>query len=318
MYPSYLELYSNGQLNKRAKEAESLLVSCSLCPRKCGINRLKDNRGYCKIGNLARIYSYMPHLGEEPPISGYRGSGTIFFSGCNMACVYCQNYKFSQLNEGKEVEVEELSEFMLELQKLNCHNINLVTPSHILPQILKALILAIPQGLKLPLVYNTSGYELPETIKLLDGIVDIFLPDMRYSDNEMSARYSNAPDYPEYNQASVKQMYRQLEEAKFDEQGLIKKGLIIRHLVLPNNIAGTARIMHFIAQEISAHTYISLMSQYLPCHNADKFPELFRRMSEQEYNQAKKIMLNSGLSNGWLQEAGGLACLVGTNIKPIG
>lgn len=337
MIPSYLELYNSGRLNKRVEEAEGLLNSCSLCPRKCGINRIKDERGFCKTGRLASIYSYMPHLGEEPPISGSRGSGTIFFSGCNMTCVYCQNYKFSQLNPvrntslpamgkskisnganaGKEVGPEELAQVMLELQELNCHNINLVTPTHILPQILKALTLAIPGGLRLPLVYNTGGYELPQAIKLLENIVDIFLPDMRYADNEMSTQYSDAPDYPEYNQTAAKQMYQQLGEAKFDTQGLIIRGMIIRHLVLPENIAGTAKIMRFIAQEISPQTYISLMSQYLPYHQADGYPKLSRRISEAEYDEAKSILLESGLSNGWLQEAKGLSCLGGINIKPI-
>jgi len=336
MYPSYLELYESGELKRRVREAESLLESCSLCPRKCSVNRIKDKKGFCKTGYLARVYSYMPHFGEEPPISGNHGSGTIFFSGCNMACVYCQNYKFSQLNpvrnttlptgkakisnglnEGRDVTFEELAQFMLELQELGCHNINLVTPTHVMPQILKALSLAITKGLKLPLVYNTSGYEMPEVIRLLDGIVDIFLPDMRYAENEMSTKYSGAPDYPKYNQAAVKQMHLQAGIAQIDKEGLIKRGLIIRHLVLPNAIAGTDKIMHFIAQEISSCTYISLMSQYLPCYKASDYPELSRRISEQEYNQAQEIMLKSGLSNGWLQEAGeALEELAGINIKP--
>jgi putative pyruvate formate lyase activating enzyme len=301
MYPSYLELHKRGELNKRVKAALRLLESCSLCPRKCGVNRIRDEQGFCKTGYLARVYSYMPHFGEEPPISGHSGSGTIFFSGCNMACVYCQNYKFSQLNRGRKVESEELAQFMLELQELGCHNINLVTPTHVLPQILKALYLAIPKGLKLPLVYNTGGYELPEVIRLLEGIVDIFLPDMRYGERELSLKYSNAPDYPEYNQAAVRQMYQQIGEAEFDQQGLIKRGMIIRHLVLPNNIAGTTRIMRFIAQEISTQTYISLMSQYAPYYKAGQFPAISRQISNEEYEQARQIMEKFGLSNGWIQ-----------------
>jgi putative pyruvate formate lyase activating enzyme len=316
MYPSYLTLYEDGRLTERIDKAFSLLESCSLCPRRCGVNRLKDKRGFCKTGSLARVYSYMPHFGEEPPISGQRGSGTIFFSGCNMACVYCQNYKFSQLNEGRQVQPSELAQFMLELQESGCHNINLVTPTHVMPQILQALSLAIPRGLKLPLVYNTSGYELPEVIRLLQGIVDIFLTDMRYAEDEMSLRYSNTPDYPEYNQAAVKYMHRQAGIAQIDKQGLINKGLIIRHLVLPDNIAGTARIMRFIARQISPQAYISLMSQYLPCHKAGRYPELSRRISEQEYARAQEIMLSCGLSNGWLQESGGSSALAGINIKP--
>ncbi len=317
MYPSYLEYYNNGELEKRTQEAFRLLEACCLCPRKCGVNRIKDEKGFCMTGSLARVYSYMPHFGEEPPISGRCGSGTIFFSGCNMACVYCQNYKFSQLDAGREVEPEELAQFMLQLQELGCHNINLVTPTHILPQILKALTLAITKGLRLPLVYNTSGYELPEIIKLLNGIVDIFLADMRYADKEVSLRYSNAPDYPEYNQAAIKQMHQQAKNDEFDKQGLIKKGLVIRHLVLPNNIAGTTEIIRFIAREISPQTHISLMSQYLPCYKAEGILKLSRRISTAEYAQAQATMLNSGLSNGWLQESGGLAKLAGTNIKPV-
>ena len=316
MYPSYLETHKNGQLVKRIKEAFSLIESCSLCPRRCGVNRLKDKKGFCKTGYLARLYSYMPHFGEEPSISGHAGSGAIFFSGCNMACAYCQNYKFSQLNEGRGVESEELAQVMLELQELGCHNINLVTPTHILPQILEALSLAISRGLRLPLVYNTSGYELPEVISLLADIIDIFLTDMRYAEDRMSTKYSNAPSYPKYNQAAIQRMHQQLGATQIDNQGLITRGLIIRHLVLPDNIAGTDRIMNFIAQEISTDTYVSLMSQFLPCHNAFKYPELSRRISEQEYTQAQEMMLKSGLYNGWLQESGGLARLAGTNIKP--
>ena len=335
MYPSYLDLYKTGELIKKVQHANDLLRSCMLCPRKCGINRAEDKKGFCQTGARARVYSYLPHFGEEPPISGDCGSGTIFFSGCNMACVYCQNYKFSQGNEGREVGVEELAQFMLELQDSGCHNINLVTPTHVLPQILTALSLAIPKGLSLPLVYNTSGYELPEMIHLLQGVIDIFLPDMRYAENKNAISYSHAPDYPRYNQAAVKQMYRQVGTAQIDDsrslkrgirqtkgeklgarQDLINKGLIIRHLILPKSISGTAKIMRFIKQEISAGTYISLMSQYLPCCKANEFPELSRRIDEEEYTQAKEIMLGSGLSNGWLQESGGLAHLAGTNLKP--
>ncbi|MFC1658312.1 radical SAM protein [Candidatus Omnitrophota bacterium] len=316
MYPSYLKLHKNGQLEKRIEQAYGLLESCCLCPRRCKVNRLKNQKGFCHTGLLARVYSYMPHFGEEPCISGSCGSGTIFFSGCNMACVYCQNYEFSQLGAGREVEIFELSKFMLELQGRGCHNINLVTPTHIMPQILKALSLAVPKGLEIPLVYNTSGYELPETIKLLEGIVDIFLADMRYAKDEMSQRYSDAPGYSGYSQSAIKQMHRQSGEAKFDRQGLIKNGLIIRHLVLPAGISQTASIMRFIAHEVSAHTYISLMSQYLPCHKAGEYSKLSRRISQEEYEEAKQAMLENGLDNGWLQESRGLARFAGVNITP--
>ncbi|MCX5703894.1 MAG: radical SAM protein, partial [Candidatus Omnitrophica bacterium] len=227
MYPSYLESYNNGRLNKVADAAFKLLESCSICPRKCKVNRLKGELGFCKTGPRPRVCSFMPHHGEEPPISGKQGSGTIFFSHCNMACVYCQNYEFSQLGQGREVDFAQIAQFMLELQSLGCHNINFVTPTHVMPQILKALTLAIPKGLKIPLVYNTGGYELPQIIKLLSGIVDIYLADMRYADSKVALEYSNAPDYPKYNQAAVKEMQRQVGVAKIDSSGIIERGLVI-------------------------------------------------------------------------------------------
>ena len=259
----------------------------------------------------------MPHHGEEPPISGTRGSGTIFFSGCNMSCLYCQNYEFSQLGEGKEAEFEELATFMLQLQALGCHNINLVTPTHIIPQILKSLELAIPKGLKIPVVYNTAGYELHEMIKLLEAIVDIYLADMRYGDNDMAVRYSSAPDYPKLNQAALKEMHRQVGVAEIDDEGIIRRGVITRHLVLPNNISGTDKIMRFIKEGLSKDTYISLMSQYLPCHKASQFQEISRRITEQEYEDAVATMEKHGLYNGWIQDGHGLERYAGVNIKPI-
>jgi putative pyruvate formate lyase activating enzyme len=258
----------------------------------------------------------MPHHGEEPPISGKNGSGTIFFSNCNMACIYCQNYEFSQAGQGREVDFIELAEVMLQLQDMGCHNINLVTPTHVMPQILKALSIAVPKGLKIPLVYNTGGYELVDIIKLLDNIVDIYLPDMRYADNDMATKYSAAANYPGYNQEALKEMYRQVGIADIDNAGIIKKGLIIRHLVLPNNTSGTDRVMKFIAQELSQDIYISLMSQYFPCYKAGRVKELARRITPEEYEDAKKTMQKYGLNNGWIQESGGLERFAGVNIKP--
>ena len=315
MYPSYLQLKKNKELEKRITKAESLLSACRLCPRQCGINRLKDKSGFCKTANKARLYNHMLHRGEEPPISGARGSGTIFFSGCNMACVYCQNYKFSQLNQGKEIECQQLAEIMLGLQESGCHNINLVTPTHVMPQILRAISTAIDLGLRLPLVYNTSGYELPEAIQLLEGIVDIYLADMRYASNEMAEKYSNAVDYPKYNQAAIKNMHRQVGIAKFDNQGIMVRGLLIRHLVLPHNIAETEKIMQFISRQISDQTYISLMSQYLPCYKAGQFQELSRRITDQEYQTARELLLKFNLHNGWVQVARGNQELAGINIQ---
>jgi len=224
MYPIYLESYHNGRLDKIIEEAFRMLEYCSICPRKCGINRLKNEKGFCKTGLKPKVYSFIAHHGEEPPVSGRRGSGTIFFSNCNMSCVYCQNYEFSQLGEGREVEFEGLAEFMIQLQNMGCHNINLVTPTHVMPQILKALGMAINKGLKIPLVYNTGGYELSEIIKLLEGIVDIYLADMRYADNDMAIKYSLAPDYPKYNQEALKEMHRQVGVVKIDNEGIIERG----------------------------------------------------------------------------------------------
>jgi putative pyruvate formate lyase activating enzyme len=233
-----------------------------------------------------------------------------------MHCCYCQNYEFSQEGEGREAGEEELAGFMLKLQGLGCHNINLVTPTHILPQILKALLLAIPQGLKIPLVYNTSGYELISSIKMLSGIVDVYLTDMRYGDAASGLKYSDAPDYPKYNQEAVKQMYQQGGLVELGREGVIKKGLIIRHLVLPEDISGTQNVLRFIRDEVSADTYISLMSQYLPCYKAHNFKELSRRLMNEEYARAQELLREYGLENGWTQDSAGLARFAGVNIKP--
>jgi putative pyruvate formate lyase activating enzyme len=313
--PIYLDSYQSGLLTKKADYAYSLLESCSICPRNCRLNRLKNEKGVCKIGLLPKVFSYMPHHGEEPPISGSNGSGTIFFSGCNMNCLYCQNYEFSQLGEGREVELRELADFMIRLQDLGCHNINLVTPTHIMPQFLKALSLAIEKGLAIPIVYNTSGYELSEMIKILDGVVDIYLADMRYSRNETGMKYSFIQNYPDFNQDAIRQMHRQVGIAKINKAGIMERGLVIRHLVLPEDSSGTEEIMKFIATEISPDTYISLMSQYLPCYKANESKELSRRISYEEYQRAKEIVKRYGLSNGWIQESRGLDRFAGTNIK---
>jgi len=316
MYPSYLESYNKRKLDKAIEEGFLRLKSCSMCPRKCKINRLENKSGFCKTGLKPKVCSFLQHHGEEPPISGSRGSGTIFFSYCNMNCVYCQNYEFSQTGNGREVDFEELAQMMLELQKMGSHNINLVTPTHVMPQILKSLKIAVSRGLNLPIVYNTGGYELPEMIKLLEGIVDVYLADMRYGTSDMSLKYSNAPDYPKYNQDAVKEMHRQVGVAGFDEEGIIKRGLVIRHLVLPNGISGTDKIMEFIAGDISVDSYISLMSQYIPYYKASGFKEISRRITIQEYEDAKKSMQKCGLYNGWIQESGGLERFAGVHIKP--
>jgi putative pyruvate formate lyase activating enzyme len=316
MYPSYLNTYHNGNLQKITDEIFNKLEACSICPRRCAVNRLKGKTGFCKTGLQPQIYNFLVHHGEEPPISGEHGSGTIFFSRCTMSCVYCQNFEFSQEGKGKPVSCDELAKIMIDLQCGGAHNINLVTPTHVLPQILKALLLAVPQGLKIPLVYNTSGYERPEIIKMLAGIVDIYLPDMRYAENRNAKKYSNAPDYPKYNQAAVKEMHNQTGTARFDDHGIIKHGLIIRHLVLPENISGTEKTMRFIAQEISTETYISLMSQYRPYYKAAGFKGISRRLTHEEYELAQDIMQRYTLENGWVQESFGLERFAGVNIKP--
>lgn len=315
-YPSYLTLYESGELQKRADSAFKLLESCVICPRQCRVNRIKNELGFCKTGPLPKIASFIPHHGEEPPVSGERGSGTIFFSNCNLACVYCQNFEFSQKGEGREADFITLADFMLQLQDLGCHNINLVTPTHVMPQILKALLIAIPKGLKIPLVYNTSGYELASIIKLLDGIVDIYLTDLRYAEDECALKYSDAPDYPFYAKSAILEMYRQVGIAEMDDQGIMKRGLIIRHLVLPGNISGTKEVMRFIGEELSPETYISLMSQYFPAYKVNLFMELNRRITAEEYEEAKQVTQRYGLDNGWTQSDHGLMRFAGVNIKP--
>lgn len=278
-----------------------LLTSCKICPRMCGVNRLKSEKGFCGSWKDLRVYSYHLHFGEEPPISGTSGSGTIFFSYCNSRCVYCQNYKFSRLNSGEDIEVEKLSGIMLDLQIQGAHNINLVTPTHFVPQIITAIRIAKNKGLQIPIVYNTNGYELPETLELLKGIVDIYLPDMRYGNNEMAMKYSSLPDYVSYNRKAVKKMHEQVGDLVM-ENGIAIRGLLIRHLVLPNNITETREILKFIRDEISQDTYISLMGQYYPVFKANQYPEINRQITEKEYEEAVNIMLNLGLENGWCQE----------------
>ncbi|MDD5669513.1 MAG: 4Fe-4S cluster-binding domain-containing protein [Candidatus Omnitrophica bacterium] len=259
----------------------------------------------------------MEHKGEEPVISGTRGSGTIFFSGCTLACVYCQNYKFSQAERGKELDDLGLAELMINLQKKGCHNINCVTPTHVLPQILKALVVAVPKGLSIPIVYNTSGYELPEIISKLDGIIDIYLPDMRYADDSKALAYSFAKNYVYYNRTAVQEMFTQVKKTEFDGDGIMHKGLIIRHLVLPGDISGTEKTCEFISHNLSKETYISLMSQYTPFYKAATIPELSRRLTNEEYAHARDILEKFELENGWVQESFGAQDFAGVNIEEI-
>ncbi len=315
MPPSYLKSYQNGSLQEKAATLYSRLASCDICPRLCKADRLNNQTSFCKTGRKAKVYSYFCHHGEEPGISGTKGSGTIFFSNCNLRCVYCQNYEFSQTDKGKETGEEELACLMLKLQQEGAHNINFVTPTHNIPQILKALVLAIEKGLKIPLVYNSSGYDSLDTLRLLEGIFDIYLPDARYSNPQTSLKLSLAKDYWEINQQALKEMHRQVGSAQFNSDEIIEKGLLIRHLVLPNKLSGTEEIMNFIARELGTDTHISLMSQYFPCHKAKDYPELSRRLTLEEYQEAMDIMHSYGLHNGWVQDEQGLDRFAGTNIK---
>lgn len=294
------------------------LSSCRICPRICGVDRTKGKTGYCRAGLKASVYSYISHQGEEPAISGARGSGTIFFSRCNMKCVYCQNYRFSQLDEGKEVTTGELAGIMLSLEKLGCHNINLVSPTHYLPQILSALEEALVKGLSIPIVYNTSGYELKESIEALEGVVDIYLPDMRYSDNAMARKYSDAPDYVDRDRESVLKMHRQVGELIIDNDGVAKKGLIIRLLALPGGISGTVKTLQYIKENISKNTYLSIMSQYYPTFKAYNYPEISHGIDREEYANLVDEARIIGLNDGWVQELLKVSDskFFGTNITP--
>lgn len=313
--PNYIAAYNSGILSKKVQESLQMLEKCDICPRQCSVHRLKNEEGFCRTGRFAIVCSLFAHHGEEPPVSGENGSGTIFFARCNMHCLYCQNYQFSQEEEGRAMNAQELADGMLSLQKEGCHNINLVTPTHVMPQILEALLLAVKHGLKIPLVYNTSGYERPEIIRFLDGIVDVYLADLRYMDASAGEKFSNAADYPSFNQASLKEMHRQAGIAVFDKNNLIRKGLIIRHLVLPENLSGTKKALDFIAGELSKETYVSLMSQYFPAHEAHRCPPLDRRLYLEEFVQAADLLKSFGLDNGWIQESGGLQRFAGIHIK---
>ncbi|MBT9137985.1 MAG: hypothetical protein DDT31_00529 [Syntrophomonadaceae bacterium] len=292
---NYRELYRSGELDKRIEKFYKILESCSLCPRKCRVNRLNDENGYCRTGKLPVVSSFGPHFGEEPPLVGHFGSGTIFFTNCNLSCQFCQNCEISQLGVGREISIEELADKMLTLQKNKCHNINFVTPTHLISQIISALRIAVARGLTLPLVYNCGGYESVETLYLLDGIIDIYMPDAKYGVEKEGRKYSNAPDYPQIMKEALKEMYRQVGNLKVDENGIAQRGLLIRHLILPHNLAGTADVIRFIAEDISKDTYVNIMDQYHPCYKAFNFSLLSRRTTREEYVAALDIATSLGL-----------------------
>lgn len=288
--PAYLRLLHSGELAERVRLSRQHLENCDLCARYCRVNRRQSIRGaICRTGERAVVYSAGPHHGEEDCLSGWRGSGTIFFSWCNLRCVFCQNWDIAWQGEGQEASDEELAQMMLRLQALGCHNINLVTPSHVVAQILVAVNIAAEQGLRLPLVYNSSGYDSPEALALLDGVIDIYMPDMKYGDDKLARKYSHVPDYVRVNQAAVREMHRQVGDLAINADRLAERGLLVRHLVLPNGISGVEKVLKFLAEEISTNTFLNLMGQYRPCYRAGENPELDRRISGAEFSEALAI-----------------------------
>ncbi|MCK4274053.1 MAG: radical SAM protein [Dehalococcoidales bacterium] len=303
--PEYTGLYRSGELERRVERLEARLGECDICPRECGADRLRGKVGSCNSAYLPIVSSVCAHHGEEPVLSGSRGSGTIFFGNCNLRCVYCQNHQISQDPETQqhyEVGTRVLAERMLYLQDgLKCHNINLVTPSHFVPQIVRAVLEAVPMGLRLPLVYNTSSYDSIETLRELDGIISIYLADLRYASNEMGRKYSRVRHYADSSRAAIKEMYRQVGNLEVDDEGIARKGLIIRHLILPNGIAGSEDSLSWLVNEISPAVAVSIMSQYHPAHHAYRYRELNRRILPEEYDSVVRLAERLGMENGWVQ-----------------
>lgn len=293
--PAYIHLHQTGELARRIEAARTILRDCTLCPRHCHVNRLEGEKGVCRVGSLPLVSSYGPHFGEERPLVGRHGSGTIFLTWCNLRCVFCQNYDISHLGAGEELTVAELGEMMVSLWRQGCHNINFVTPTHQVAQILAALPYAVEQGLDVPLVYNCGGYEELATLRLLEGIFDIYMPDFKYGDSEIARCYSDAPHYVETAQAALCEMQRQVGPLMLDERGIAVRGLLIRHLVLPEGLAGTRQVMGFIARELSPDSYVNIMDQYRPCFKAADYPPLNRRITAEEFNEAVAIAREEGL-----------------------
>lgn len=292
---AYLTLYRKGKLDERLDAARQKLSSCTICPRQCKVDRLAGEKGICQTGAKAIVSSYAPHFGEESPLVGSNGSGTIFFTYCNLLCLFCQNYEISHLGEGVETDPEQLAAMMLNLQNLGCHNINFVTPSHVVAQILEALPIAIKKGLRVPLVYNSSGYDSTETLKILDGIVDIYMPDFKFWDKESGKQYAKAPDYPEVARKAILEMHRQVGDLVMNEEGVAIKGLLVRHLVMPGGLGETKEILRFLAREVSDDTYINVMDQYRPCGQAHQCPPIDRGLTNEEYSEALTMARDAGL-----------------------
>ncbi len=295
--PAYMRLYRRGTLQARAESAIEALEQCELCPQGCQTDRAHDSTGGCGLGRYAQVANFGAHHGEEAPLSGWRGSGTIFFAQCNLRCMFCQNYDVSHFHSRREVIPEALADMMLDLQLMGCHNINLVSPGHVVAQILEALVIAVEKGLRLPLVYNTSGYDMVKTLKLLNGVVDIYMPDFKFWNPDHAAKYLRAADYPQMARAALREMHRQVGPLKVDENGLARRGVLVRHLVMPGDLSETGEIMHFIAQKISPDTYDNLMDQYYPAGQVDSqhYAELNRRLMPEEFDRALKMAQAAGL-----------------------
>jgi putative pyruvate formate lyase activating enzyme len=288
-YRGYINLLDSGELKIRVSQAYKHLSVCDVCALNCPVDRLSGEYGACRTGKFAKVSSYGPHLGEENPLRGWRGSGTIFFTRCNLRCQYCQNHDISQEDSGDEVAAEDLAAIMLELQSYGCHNINFVSPSHVVPQIIAAVFIAAEAGLHIPLVFNTGGYDSIEMIRLMDGIIDIYMPDMKYADTRVAHKFSKIPNYPAVNQSVVKEMHRQVGDLSIDEMGIAQKGLLVRHLILPNELAGSELILRFLAEEISINTYLNIMDQYRPAYKAQLYPDLNRSITPDEFIEIVNI-----------------------------
>jgi putative pyruvate formate lyase activating enzyme len=293
--PSYIRSYQTGQLRAVAEKSIGLLESCALCPRACGVDRLKGEKGFCNTGRRARVASYNAHFGEESPLVGRYGSGTVFISSCNLLCGFCQNFEISHQNEGMDVGPDQLAEMMIRLAEAGCHNINFVTPSHVVPQLLEALMEAVPQGLNVPLVYNSGGYDKVETLRLLEGVFDIYMPDFKFWETRWAERYCGAPDYTKAASAAIREMHRQVGDLVLDSRGIAVKGLLVRHLVMPEDVGGTAKVLEFLAGEISPDTYVNVMDQYRPCGKVHDDEFIGRRLTPQEFREAMTSAKGAGL-----------------------
>jgi len=293
--PSYIQAHESGLLRKRVRQSSEILESCTLCPRKCRVNRKQGEKGICRTQDMPVVYGYHAHFGEEAPLVGKHGSGTIFFTHCNLKCCFCQNFDISHRGSGRKVTDDELAQMMISLQMQGCHNINFVTPSHVVPQILSAVALAVQRGLSIPLVYNSSCYDSIETLEILDGLIDIYMPDFKFWDPRIADITCGAPDYPDVARKALAEMHRQAGDLFIDSSGIARRGVLVRHLVMPEGIAGTREIMHFIASRISTDTYVNIMNQYRPCGDTGAMKPLQRRITEREYQDAIESAKESGL-----------------------